>query len=93
MTLAFPINRACKTNTNFLLAVTADDLPRANLLRWVAEVEQGAQAGGLPERVRELGEWLAEAGEPGLTRSFDLWLGVLGRSGAWNCRRSASTRR
>lgn len=33
----------------------------------------------LPERVRELGEWLAEAGEPGLTRSFDLWLGVLGR--------------
>ena len=62
-----------------LLAVTADDLPRANLLRWVAEVEQGAQAGALPERVRELGEWLAEAGEPGLTRSFDLWLGVLGR--------------
>ena len=35
--------------------------------------------GALPERVRELGEWLAEAGEPGLTRSFDLWLGVLGR--------------
>ena len=62
-----------------LLAVTADDLPRANLLRWVAEVEQGAQAGALPERVRELGEWLAEAGKPGLTRSFDLWLGVLGR--------------
>ena len=62
-----------------LLAVTADDLPRANLLRWVAEVEQGAQAGTLPERVRELGEWLAEAGEPGLTRSFDLWLGALGQ--------------
>ena len=62
-----------------LVAVKADDLPRANLLRWVAEVEQGAQTGALPERVRELGEWLAEAGEPGLTRSFDLWLGVLGR--------------
>ena len=62
-----------------LVAVTADDLPRANLLRWVAEVEQGAQTGALPERVRELGEWLAEAGEPGLTRSFDLWLGVLGQ--------------
>ena len=62
-----------------LVAVKADDLPRANLLRWVSEVEQGAQTGALPERVRELGEWLAEAGEPGLTRSFDLWLGVLGR--------------
>ena len=62
-----------------LVAVKADDLPRANLLRWVAEVEQSVQAGALPERVRELGEWLAEAGEPGLTRSFDLWLGVLGR--------------
>ena len=62
-----------------LVAVKADDLPRANLLRWVAEVEQGAQTGALPERVRELGEWLAEAGEPGLTKSFDLWLGVLGR--------------
>ena len=37
------------------------------------------QAGTLPERVRELGEWLAEAGEPGLTRPFDLWLGALGR--------------
>ena len=33
----------------------------------------------MPERVRELGEWLAEAGEPGLTRTFDLWLGALGR--------------
>ena len=62
-----------------LVAVKADDLPRANLLRWVSGVEQGAQTGALPERVRELGEWLAEAGEPGLTRSFDLWLGVLGR--------------
>ena len=51
----------------------------SNLLRWVAEVEQSVQAGALPERVRELGEWLAEAGEPGLTRTFDLWLGALGR--------------
>ena len=62
-----------------LVAVRGDDLPRSNLLRWVAEVEQSVQAGGLPERVRELGEWLAEAGEPGLTRTFDLWLGALGR--------------
>ena len=62
-----------------LVAVRGDDLPRTNLLRWVAEVEQSVQAGALPERVRELGEWLAEAGEPGLTRTFDLWLGALGR--------------
>ena len=47
--------------------------------RRAPEVEQSTQAGALPERVRELGEWLAEAGEPGLTRSFDLWLGVLGQ--------------
>ncbi|MDE0027453.1 MAG: Rpn family recombination-promoting nuclease/putative transposase, partial [Spirochaetaceae bacterium] len=62
-----------------LVAVRGDALPRSNLLRWVAEVEQSVQAGALPERVRELGEWLAEAGEPGLTRTFDLWLGALGR--------------
>ncbi len=62
-----------------LVAVRGDALPRTNLLRWVAEVEQSVQAGALPERVRELGEWLAEAGEPGLTRTFDLWLGALGR--------------
>ncbi len=62
-----------------LVAVRRDDLPRSNLLRWVAELEQSVQAGALPERVRELGEWLAEAGEPGLTRTFDLWLAALGR--------------
>ena len=27
--------------------------------------------------MRELGEWLADEGEPGLTRTFDLWLGAL----------------
>ena len=74
-----PAQLAASYDVVDLVAVKADDLPRANLLRWVAEVEQGAQTGALPERVRELGEWLAEAGEPGLTRSFDLWLGVLGR--------------
>ena len=52
-------------------------VPRANLLRRVAEVERSVQAGTLPERVRELGEWLAELGETGLTRTFDLWLGAL----------------
>ena len=74
-----PAQLAASYDVVDLVAVKADDLPRANLLRWVAEVEQSVQAGALPERVRELGEWLAEAGEPGLTRSFDLWLGVLGR--------------
>ena len=76
-----------------LVAVRRDDLPRSNLLRWVAELEQSVQAGALPERVRELGEWLAEAGEPGLTRTFDLWLAALGRKWAWSCHRSANTRR
>ena len=47
-------------------------------------MEQSAQAGALPERVRELGAWLAAEREPGLTRSFDLWLGVLGRK--WGLR-------
>ena len=74
-----PAQLAASYDVVDLVAVKADDLPRANLLRWVAEVEQGAQTGALPERVRKLGEWLAEAGEPGLTKSFDLWLGVLGR--------------
>ena len=32
-----------------------------------------------PSGCGSLGEWLAEAGEPGLTRSFDLWLAILGR--------------
>ena len=31
------------------------------------------------KRVRELGEWLAAQGEPGLTATFDLWLGAIGR--------------
>ena len=62
-----------------LMAVERDDLPRPNLLTWVAEVEQSVQARALPERVRELGEWLAAEGEPGLTRTFDVWLGALGR--------------
>ena len=44
-----------------------------------AEVEQSVHAGALPERVRELGEWLAAQGEPGLTTTFDLWLGAIGR--------------
>ena len=60
-----------------LVGTRLDAVPRANLLRQVAEVERSVQAGTLPERVRELGEWLAELGEPGLTRTFDLWLGAL----------------
>ena len=62
-----------------LVALKRDDLPRPNLLTWVAEVEQSVHAGALPERVRELGEWLAAEGEPGLTTTFDLWLGAMGR--------------
>ena len=62
-----------------LVALKRDDLPRPNLLTWVAEVEQSVHAGALPERVRELGEWLAAQGEPGLTTTFDLWLGAIGR--------------
>ena len=60
-----------------LVAARLEAVPRANLLRRVAEVEQSVQAGTLPQRVRELGEWLADEGEPGLTRTFDLWLGAL----------------
>ena len=45
----------------------------------MAEVERSRRAGVLAERVRELGQWLAAEDEPGLTRSFDLWLGALGR--------------
>ena len=62
-----------------LVALKRDDLPRPNLLTWVAEVEQSVHAGALPERVRELGEWLAAQREPGLTTTFDLWLGAMGR--------------
>ncbi len=61
-----------------LMAVETADLPRPNLLTWVAEVEQSVHAGRLPERVRELGEWLAAEEEPELTRTFDLWLGAVG---------------
>lgn len=61
-----------------LVRVGPADLPEGNLLRWIAAVEQSAHAGALPQRVRELGEWLAREGEPGLTRTFDLWLGALG---------------
>ena len=60
-----------------LVAARLEAVPRANLLRRVAEVERSVQAGTLPQRVRELGEWLADEGEPGLTRTFDLWLGAL----------------
>ena len=60
-----------------LVAARLEAMPRENLLRWVAAVEQSVQAGTLPERVRELGEWLAGLGEPGLTTTFDLWLGAL----------------
>ena len=50
-----------------LMAAERDDLPRPNLLTWVAEVEQSVQARALPERVQELGEWLAAEEDPGLT--------------------------
>ena len=62
-----------------LLAVTADDLPRANLLRWVAEVEQGAQAGVLPERVRGVGGMACGSGRTGAHEELRP---VAGRPGA-----------
>ena len=62
-----------------LVAAEADDLPRPNLISWVADVERSRRAAALAERVRELGQWLAAEDEPELTRSFDLWLGALGR--------------
>ena len=62
-----------------LVAAEADDLPRPNLTSWVADVERSRRAAVLAERVRELGQWLAAEDEPELTRSFDLWLGALGR--------------
>ena len=61
-----------------LVAAEADDLPRPNLITWMAEVERSRRAGELAERVRELGQWLAAEDEPELTKSFDLWLGALG---------------
>ena len=65
-----------------LVAMAAEDLPRPNLITWMAEVERSRRAGELAERVRELGQWLAAEDEPELTKSFDLWLGALGRK--WN---------
>ena len=62
-----------------LVAAEADDLPRPNLITWMAEVERSRRAGVLAERMRELGQWLAAEDEPELTKSFDLWLGALGR--------------
>ena len=62
-----------------LVAAETDDLPRPNLISWVADVERSRRAAVLAERVRELGQWLAAEDEPELTRSFDLWLGALGR--------------
>ncbi len=62
-----------------LVGMEADDLPRPNLIAWMAEVERSRRAGVLAERVRELGQWLAAEDEPELTRSFDLWLSALGR--------------
>ena len=59
-----------------LVGARLDAVPRAKLLRRVAEVEQSMQAGTLPERVRELGECMPELAEPGLTTTFDLWLGA-----------------
>ena len=57
----------------------ADDLPRPNLITWIAEVERSRHPRELAERMRELGQWLAAEDEPDLTESFDLWLGALGR--------------
>ena len=62
-----------------LVGMEADDLPRPNLITWMAEVERSRRAGVLAERVRELGQWLAAGEEPELTKSFDLWLSALGR--------------
>ena len=65
-----------------LVAMAAEDLPRPNLITWMAEVERSRRAGELAERVRELGQWLAAEDEPELTKSFDLWLDALGQK--WN---------
>ena len=62
-----------------LVATEADDLPRPNLITWMADMERSRRAGVLAERVRELGQWLAAEEEPELTKSFDLWLSALGR--------------
>ena len=62
-----------------LVAAEADDMPRPNLIAWMADVERSRHAGVLAERVRELGQWLAAEDEPDLTKSFDLWIGALGQ--------------
>ncbi len=70
-----PAQLAASYDVVDLVTVKADDLPRANLLRWVAEVEQGAQTGALPERVRELLEkidrWEAEILERGIEQGIE----------------------
>ena len=72
-----PLTLAVRYEVVDLVGARLDAVPRANLLRRVAEVEQSVQARTSPERVREMGGWLAEPGEPGLTTTFDLWLGAL----------------
>ena len=66
-----------------LVALKRDDLPRPNLLTWVAEVEQSVHAGALPDGC---GSW--ESGSPHrgsrLTRP-SLWLGAMGRKWGWSC--------
>ena len=60
-----------------LAALETDALPPGNLLRWIAEIEQSARSRELPERVAELGKWLAKEDDAELTKSIDLWLAVL----------------
>ena len=73
-----PAHLALSYDVVDLVALAAEDLPRPNLITWMAEVERSRRAGELAERVRELGQWLAAEDEPELTKSFDLWLGALG---------------
>ena len=60
-----------------LVALKRDDLPRPNLLTWVAEVEQSTGGAGADHDLRSM------AGRHGTEVG----------SGAWSCHRSASTRR
>ncbi len=73
-----PAHLALSYDVVDLVALAAEDLPRPNLITWMAEVERSRRAVELAERVRELGQWLAAEDEPELTKSFDLWLGALG---------------
>ena len=59
-----------------LRADLIDHLPWSNAIRRLAELER-ADARTLPNRVREVGSWLAVEDRPGLTRSFGLWLEAL----------------